>query len=90
MSKVKLGYKHGSDCAISKPKKNEMYYPNMYISETELPLEPEEIGSVLTATVKLKFTGVNESKRSSGNDSCNYDFEVHEIEFSPKKNKGSK
>ena len=90
MSKVNLGQKQTECCEVSRPSKSEMYYPSMHISDTKLPIDPDEIGNVVTATVKLKFEGMRQSKRSSGKDSSSYDFEVHEIEFSPKKKKGGK
>lgn len=84
MSKIDLGYKEENTIQPTKGTKK-LYYPSMCIYHTELPLDPDEIGDTLTAQVKLKFTGIDTSRRSSGDNSQNYDFEVQEIEFSPKK-----
>ena len=90
MSKIKLGHKDGERCEIQKPNKNRVYFPSMHISETELPIESDEVGSMMTATIKMKFDRVRSCKRASEKESFSYDFEVHEIEFSPKKSKGGK
>lgn len=83
--KINLGYKENSIEQPATKKSKQLYYPTMSVYHTELPLDPDEIGDSLTAQVKLKFTGINKSRRMGQKQSMNYDFEIHEIEFSPKK-----
>lgn len=82
---IKLGHK-SEPPELSPRKDNKLYYPNMYINETKLPMEPGDVGKTFEATVKLKVTGVNQNHNMSGSN-FNYDFEVHEIEFVEMKGK---
>ena len=89
--KVNLGNKRSNECCeISKPDKNKLFYPSMYISDTKLPLDGDEIDDVMIATVKLKFTGLRSNQQSGRKEKFSYDFDVHEIEFTPKKKKDKK
>lgn len=63
--------------------KNRVHYPSFYISDKKLPIEPEDVGTILTATVRLKVTGVN-MRTNENKQSLNYDFEVREIVFNNK------
>jgi hypothetical protein len=79
--KIKLGRK--SEPCICEPEKSvepRLNYPSMYINDTKLPLTGEDIGSIMTAVVQLKITGLN-TRSTLKKDSINYDFEVHSIEF---------
>ena len=81
--KIKLGYKPGNSESISTPKK-EMYYPSMYINDTELPLDAEDFGKTFNAQIKVKITGINKRTGTKGT-KINYDFDVMEISFAEAK-----
>lgn len=74
--KIKLGYKEKSIEVDEK----ETYYPSMYIDDTELPLEPEDVGKTFNAQIKLKVTGVNQRTGEEGTN-LDYNFDVMEIAF---------
>ena len=77
--KIKLGTKPGKSETIPEVS-DEMYYPSMYIDDTELPLEPEDVGKTFTAQIKLKVTGVNQRTNEDGSN-LDYNFDVMEIAF---------
>ncbi len=77
--KIKLGTKPGKSETIAEVP-DEMYYPSMYIDDTELPLEPEDVGKTFTAQIKLKVTGVNQRTSEDGSN-LDYNFDVMEIAF---------
>jgi len=77
--KIKLGTKQNSGMT-TKASKKEMYYPSMYIDNTKLPLEPEDVGKTFTAQIKLKITGVNQRTDEKGSN-LDYNFNVMEIAF---------
>lgn len=79
LKRINLGKKETST-EISEPKKGNVYYPSIYISDKKLPIEPEDVGKMLSATVRLKVTGVN-VRTNEDKQSLNYDFEVREIVF---------
>lgn len=80
--KVNLGYKYGTE--VTKVEKKSIHYPTFYVSKKKLPIEPEDVGKMLTATIQLKVTGVN-MRTGEDKQSLNYDFEIHEIIFDNKK-----
>ncbi len=79
LKRINLGRKEISTM-VDKAKENKVYYPSIYISDKKLPIEPEDVGKTLTATVRLKVTGVN-MRTNEDKQSLNYDFEVREIVF---------
>ena len=79
LKRINLGRKE-IPISISKPRGDRVSYPSFYISDKKLPIEPEDVGKVLTATVQLKVTGVN-MRTNENKQSLNYDFEVREIVF---------
>lgn len=82
--KINLGKKDTSTvCESPKISKDKVHYPTVYISDKKLPIEPEDVGKMLNATVRLKVTGVN-VRTSEDKQSLNYDFEVREITFGNK------
>ena len=83
LKRIKLGKKEAS-ITLGPDKKNRVHYPSFYISDKKLPIEPEDVGKVMSATVQLKVTGVN-MRTNEDKQSLNYDFEVREIVF----NKGT-
>jgi len=82
LKRINLGEKETSTL-IEKPRKDRVHYPTIYISDKKLPIEPEDVGKTLTATVRLKVTGVN-MRTNENKQSLNYDFEVREIVFNIK------
>jgi len=79
--KINLGYTNSYDEVPIKTKKDKkIYYPSFYISDKELPIEPDDVGRVVNAVVKLKITGVN-TRTSETKKNFNYDFDVQEITF---------
>lgn len=84
LKRINLGKKETvTACMPEKSRKNKVYYPTIYISDKKLPIEPEDVGKVLTATIQLKVTGVN-MRTNEDKQSLNYDFEVREIVFNTK------
>ncbi len=81
--KIKLGYRQNMEQPV-KTKKKEMYYPSMYINDTELPLEAEDFGKTFDAQIKVKITGINKRTGTKGT-KINYDFDVMEIAFQESK-----
>lgn len=63
--------------------KNRVHYPSFCIYDKKLPIEPEDVGKTLTATIQLKVTGVN-MRTNEDKQSLNYDFDVREIVFGNK------
>ena len=83
LKRINLGRKEtGAMCIAEKPK-NRVHYPSFCIYDKKLPIEPEDVGKVLTATIKLKVTGVN-MRTNEDKQSLNYDFDVREIVFNTK------
>lgn len=82
--KIKLGTKQSNEIVPEKASKKEMYYPSMYIDDTELPLEPEDVGKTFNAQIKLKVTGVNQRTGEKGT-KLDYGFDVMEISFEEEK-----
>lgn len=80
--KIKLGTKSGKSNSVPAVESPEpqMYYPNMYISDTKLPVTADDIGKTMIAVVQLKVTGINQ-RTNTKETTMNYDFEVHSIEF---------
>ena len=79
--KINLGKKRETTvCESPKTSKDKVYYPTVYISDKKLPIEPEDVGKMLSAIVRLKITGVN-VRTSEDKQSLNYDFEIREIAF---------
>jgi hypothetical protein len=78
--KIKLGEKRKDICESKPCDVPELYYPSMYISDTQLPVDGEDVGKTFKAVVKLKVTGVN-TNTNLHSDFFTYNFEVHEIEF---------
>jgi len=74
--KIKLGYK---ERPIEADKK-ETYYPSMWINDTDLPLEAEDVGKTFTAQIKLEVVGVDSRADSKGK-KFDYHFDVKEIAF---------
>jgi len=83
LKRINLGEKITSTGVQPERPKNRVHYPSFYISDKKLPIEPEDVGRVLTATVQLKVTGVN-MRTNENKQSLNYDFEVREIVFGNK------
>jgi len=83
LKRINLGKKEITPVCESPKRKNKVYYPTIYISDKKLPIEPEDVGKTLTATVQLKVTGVN-MRTNENKQSLNYDFEVREIVFGNK------
>ena len=81
--KIKLGYKPEKSQPVVSDKK-EMYYPSMYINDTELPLDAEDFGKTFNAQIKVKITGINKRTGTKGT-KINYDFDVMEISFAEDK-----
>ena len=82
LKRIKLGRKE-TPISVSKPRGDRISYPSFYISDKKLPIEPEDVGKTLTATIQLKVTGVN-MRTNEDKQSLNYDFEVREIVFNTK------
>ena len=83
LRRINLGRKDtGATCIAEKPK-NKVHYPSFCIYDKKLPIEPEDVGKILTATIKLKVTGVN-MRTDEDKQSLNYDFDVREIVFNTK------
>ena len=80
--KIKLGYRQDDTMPV-KTKKT-LYYPTMYVNNTELPLEPDDVGKKFMALVEVKVTGVNQRTNEKGSN-LDYNFEVMEISFVEKK-----
>ena len=85
LKRINLGKKETmAACQPERVKsKSKTYYPSFYISDKKLPIEPEDVGKILTATIKLKVTGVN-MRTNEDKQSLNYDFDVREIVFNTK------
>ena len=81
--KIKLGYKQDFD-VLEKSEKEELYYPSMWINDTELPLEPEDVGKTFTAQINLEVTGVDTRSGSKGT-KFDYNFDVKDISFQESK-----
>ena len=77
--KIKLGYKEDYDVPKEKAKE-ELYYPSMWINDTELPLKPEDVGKTFTAQITLEVKGVDLRTDSDGS-KFDYHFDVKEIAF---------
>lgn len=78
-NKINLGRKHKESVVTASG--NEINYPSLYITNKKLPLEAKQIGTTLTAVVKLKFTGISERSGINSPDKKSYDFDVKEIQF---------
>lgn len=61
-------------------KEEKLYYPTMYISETQLPLDKDDVGKTLSAKIKLRVKGITQNFNIDKT-RYNYDFEIMEIEF---------
>jgi hypothetical protein len=83
LRRIKLGKKETDSMVTPERHKNRVRYPSFYISDKKLPIEPDDVGKVLTATIQLKVTGVN-MRTNEDKQSLNYDFEVREIVFGNK------
>jgi len=83
LKRINLGKKETSTICQPERTKNRVHYPAFYISDKKLPIEPEDVGKTLTATIRLKVTGVN-MRTNEDKQSLNYDFEVREIVFGNK------
>lgn len=83
LKRVNLGKKETMTTCVPERTKNKVHYPSFYISDKKLPIEPEDVGKTLTATIQLKVTGVN-MRTNENKQSLNYDFEVREIVFNTK------
>ena len=83
LKRIKLGRKES--VVSTKKMKDSTYYPSIYISNKKLPIEPEDVGKILSATVQLKVVGVN-MRTDEDAQNFNYDFEVREIVFTNKGN----
>ncbi len=83
LKRINLGRKETTAiCQPEKPK-NRVYYPSFCIYDKKLPIEPDDVGKILTATIQLKVTGVN-MRTNEDKQSLNYDFDVREIVFNDK------
>jgi len=82
LKRINLG-KRETSTVVEKSRENKVYYPSFHISDKKLPIEPEDVGKTLTATIQLKVTGVN-MRTNENKQSLNYDFEVREIVFGNK------
>ena len=83
LKRINLGRKETEPtCAVKRPK-NRVHYPSFCIYDKKLPIEPEDVGKTLTATIQLKVTGVN-MRTNEDKQSLNYDFDVREIVFNTK------
>jgi hypothetical protein len=82
LKRINLGKREPEVCCMpEKSKKStKVHYPSFYIHNKKLPIEPEDVGSTITATVELKVTGVN-MRTDEEKQNFNYDFDVHEIVF---------
>jgi len=78
--KIKLGTKPNKSVLVSTKPKKRLYYPSMYIDNTKLPLEPEDVGKSFNAQIKLKVTGVNQ-RTNEGGSNLDYSFDIMEIAF---------
>ena len=83
LKRINLGKKESTVPCQSEVSKSKVHYPSFYISDKKLPIEPEDVGKTLTATIRLKVTGVN-MRTNEDKQSLNYDFEVREIVFGNK------
>jgi len=82
--KIRLGTKQGEEAASKKFSRKEIYYPSMYIEDTKLPLEPEDVGKTFDAQIKLKVKGVSQST-NEGESTLDYSFDIMEIAFEESK-----
>ena len=82
LKRINLGKKESTSCQ-PEVSESKVRYPSFYISDKKLPIEPEDVGKILTATVRLKVTGVN-MRTNENKQSLNYDFDVREIVFGDK------
>jgi len=83
LKRINLGKKESTVSCQPERTKNKIQYPSFYISDKKLPIEPEDVGKMLTATIQLKVTGVN-MRTNENKQNLNYDFEVREIVFGDK------
>lgn len=83
LRRINLGKKETSSVVMPERTKNRVHYPSFCIYDKKLPIEPEDVGKILTATIKLKVTGVN-MRTNEDKQSLNYDFDVREIVFNTK------
>ena len=83
LKRINLGKKETTAMCQPKVSKSKVHYPSFYISDRKLPIEPEDVGKTLTATIQLKVTGV-EVRTNENKQGLNYDFEVREIVFGNK------
>ena len=81
--KIKLGYKEDYDTPTKKSKE-ELYYPSMWINDTELPLEPEDVGKTFIAKITLEVKGVDLRTDSDGS-KFDYHFDIKDISFEESK-----
>lgn len=85
-----LGYKdpYGSQTTASPEKSDEQnpktLYPSLSIEQKPQLLEALEVGQEITATVRLKVTGLTDKKggRYNSGDQCTVEFDV--LSMSPK------
>ena len=81
--KIKLGYKEDFDVPTKSEKKT-LYYPSMWINDTDLPLEPEDVGKTFTAQITLEVKGIDSRTNSKGI-KFDYSFDVKDIAFKESK-----
>ena len=81
--KIKLGYKEDFDTP-EKSKKEELYYPSMWINDTDLPLEPEDVGKTFIAQITLEVKGID-VRTNSKSTKFDYSFDVKDIAFQESK-----
>ena len=83
LKRINLGKRETTTAVQPERSKNRVHYPSFCIYDKKLPIEPEDVGKILTATIQLKVTGVN-MRTNEDKQSLNYDFDVREIVFNTK------
>jgi len=79
--KISLGYKYKDMPAVStKKEKKTLHYPSMYINNTQLPLDGDDVGKTFNCNIKLKVNSFGLNTDSDGS-KYNYSFDVMEISF---------
>ncbi len=77
--KIKLGYKEDFDVP-EKSEKKTLYYPSMWINDTDLPIEPEDVGKTFTAQITLEIKGID-VRTNSKSTKFDYSFDIKDIAF---------
>lgn len=65
-------------------KKNEVYYPDLYINDIDLGLGVADAGKEYTATVKVKVRSISKNVNADGKKNDSITLEIHGIDFGKK------